>query len=471
MRPFSLIVLLVLALVSVPALAQTYDWRVCEGRAGPLGPELSNCRPLEGRIDPQGREIWITAHVPASSLNQGDVLRITGTASSEAWLDGVFLGANGRPGDSARSENPGRYEVEYPLPRQAAGREGVEITLRLSSFHGGARLAQPMSAVRIVPARDALMRAQTAVNLALVGILLASTFGFGVIHRLRQTRSSLLLTGMAATSAMLAALEALPFLLHYTYPFHLWRLIGLWLLTVAFSALLVIYCTRGLGPPVRRRLTGGAAIAAAAVGSLASFDLKILGTLGVAVVVAVTARALGPRRRLSRGVWVYLGSAILLALLSLAFFAELFHLLLIASLLVPMLMLQVTRVAREDLSRERAFARAASPPDRLAVTAGRRVTLVTVSDIVAIRGADDYVEVALLDGRRLLHTGRLDHLEAELPSMFMRVHRSVIANLQYAEGLDREGGNWRLMLRACGSVRVSRARVGEIRSALLPASC
>lgn len=470
MRLFSLIVLLVLPLLSAPAVAQTYDWNVCEGRAGPSGPELSSCRPLEGRVDPQGREIWITARVPASSIDQGDVLRITGTASSEAWLDDVFIGANGRPGTSARTEIPGRYEVEYPLPRHAGGLEGAEITLRLSSFHGGARLAQPMSAIKIVPARDALMRAQIAVNLALVGILLASTFGFGVIHRLRRTRSSLLLTGMAATSAMLAALEALPFLVHYAYPFHLWRLIGLWLLTVAFSTLMVLYCTLGLKNPIRHRLMWGAALAAGAVGSAASFDLKILGTLGVAVVVAVAARAVGPRRRLSWSVRLYLGSALLLALLSLAFFAELFHLLLIASLLVPMLMLQVARVARDDLSRERAFARAASPPDRLAVTAGRRVTLVTISDIVAIRGADDYVEVVLLDGRRLLHAGRLDHLEAELPSTFVRIHRSVIANLHYAEGLDRDGGNWRLMLRACGAVRVSRARVGDVRSALLPAS-
>lgn len=87
-----------------------------------------------------------------------------------------------------------------------------------------------------------------------------------------------------------------------------------------------------------------------------------------------------------------------------------------------MLVPNVTRVARDDLTREQAFAKAASPPDRLAVTAGRRVTIVTVSDIAVIRGADDYVEVVLLDGCCLLHTARLDHMEAELPSTFVRAH-------------------------------------------------
>ena len=45
-----------------------------------------------------------------------------------------------------------------------------------------------------------------------------------------------------------------------------------------------------------------------------------------------------------------------------------------------------------------------------------------------------------------------------------------IANLQHAEGLDRDGSSWRLLVRSYGPVRISRARVAEIRSALLPAS-
>lgn len=468
MRILSLIFLLAQSLLAAPAVVQTHDWDVCEGSVGRSGPVLTDCRPMAGRIDPQGREIWITTTVSPPAVRQGQVLRITGVASSKAWLNDVFLGANGRPGDDARSERPGRYEVEFPIPPSAWGAEGSVITLRLSSFHAGARLAQPIGAIKVVSARDALLRSQFAVNLALLGVLVASAFGFGVIHRLRRTRSSLLLMGMAASAALLAGLEALPFLFDYAYPFHIWRLTGLWLLTIVFSALLVTYCTTTLGRRIRQRVMWTAAIAAGLVGGVASYDLKILGTLAVAVAVAIAAWAFGPRPRLSRGAWLYLASAFILALASLAFFAEVFHLLLIASLLVPMLMLQVTRLARDDLSRERALAKAASPPDRLAVTTGRRVTLVAVSDVVAICGADDYVEVALLDGRRLLHASRLDHLETELPSTFVRVHRSAIANLAHAEGLDRDGANWRLLLRSYGPVRVSRARAGEIRSALLP---
>jgi len=469
MRALSLILLLAQSLIAAPALAQTYDWQVCEGAPGRSGPVLSDCRPLKSHVDPQGREIWITATVVSPTVVQGQVLRITGVASSEAWLNDVFLGANGRPGGDARSERPGRYEAEFAIPPSAWGSKRSVLTLRLSSFHAGARLARPIGAIKVVPARDALLRSQIAVNLTLVGVLAASAFGFGVIHRLRRTTSSLLLMGMAACAALLAVVEALPFLLDYAYPLHIWRLAGLWLLTVAFAGLLVVYATRGVRHPIRLRLRWIAAIAVGLAGMFASYDLKILGTLAAAVGVALAAWAFGPRRRISPGARLYLASAISLAAASLAFFAEVFHLLLIASLLVPMLMLHVTRLARDDLSRERALARAASPPDRLAVTTGRRVTLVELSDVVAICGADDYVEVALLDGRRLLHASRLDHLQSELPSTFIRVHRSAIANLQHAEGLNREGSNWRLLVRSYGPVRVSRARIAEIRSALLPA--
>ena len=177
MRALSLILLLAQSLIATPALAQTYAWQVCEGTLGRSGPVLSDCRPLIGHIDPQGRDLWITTTAPPPAVAQGQVLRITGVASSEAWLNDVFLGANGRPGGDGPSERPGRYEVEFAIPPSAWGPERSVLTLRLSSFHAGARLAQPIGAIKVVPARDGLLRSQIAVNLTLVGMLAASAFG------------------------------------------------------------------------------------------------------------------------------------------------------------------------------------------------------------------------------------------------------------------------------------------------------
>lgn len=467
MRLSCLIAALLLLLVSVPAAAQTHAWEVCEGSRGPSAPKLSGCRPVEGPIDPQGREIWITTRVDAPPDMSDHVLRITGTASSESWLNDAYLGSNGRPGDDARSEVPGRYDVEHHISPSAWRAGDNVVSIRLSSFHARARLTQPMGAIKIAPRRDVLLRNQIAVNLVLLGLLMASAFGFGVIHRLRRTTSSLLLTGMATAAALLALLEALPFVFAYSYPFHIWRLTGQWLLTAGFSFLLVAYSSVGLPTRTRPRLVWLTVVGVATMGGMATADLKTIGTLGFAVVVACMARGLAPRRAPSREAWLYLAAVLGLAAASLAFFAELVHLLLIASLLLPMLMLRVARLGRDDLLREQALAEAASAPDRLAVTTGRRVMLVPVSDIAAIQGADDYVELVLVDGRRLLHTARLDHLETRLPPTFVRVHRSTIANLAHAEALERDGDASMLKLRTAGPLRVSRSRVAHIRAALL----
>src|SRR4051812_13489333 len=126
---------LLAALLVIGATAAAADggrligrWSVCDGAPGAPTPRLTNCRPLTGRIDPQGRELWLRAPVrPRTAREDGPTaLYIFGAASSEAWFNGVRLGANGAPGPTAVQERPGRYEAELPIPSalwRAAGGE------------------------------------------------------------------------------------------------------------------------------------------------------------------------------------------------------------------------------------------------------------------------------------------------------------------------------------------------------------
>jgi DNA-binding LytR/AlgR family response regulator len=91
---------------------------------------------------------------------------------------------------------------------------------------------------------------------------------------------------------------------------------------------------------------------------------------------------------------------------------------------------------------------------------------VALSDILAVVGADDYVELRLVGGRSLLHAARLDGLAAELPDNFLRVHRSVIANLVHVQRLERDGGRWRLQMSEGEPLNVSRSRQADLRAAL-----
>lgn len=461
-----LLLFLLLPLLPGVAHARGTVWETCAGSLRATAPEVSACRVLGGPIDPQGREMWIRAEVPRPETTTGAALRIVGVASSQAWLNGVPLGANGTPGFSASSERPGLYEVDYGIPSAAWRPTGNVMVVRLSSFHGGLRLAAPMSQVSIEALRPKPLAVSTALALALGGALLAAAFGFGVIHALRHTGSSLMLAGMAGTAAAQALVESLRSLVTYPYPLHVWRLSAIWLLAATFSLLLVLFVARRFHNGGNRGLI---LLSAGAIGLTffaPGFDLKTVGALLVGLGMSCGVLGLAWRDVRARWVLAYLVAFIFLALAAPTTFVDFSYFLFAASLLLPLLMLEVVRLGRNDRLREEAFASAATPADKVAVVTAGRVELVSIADIVAITGADDYVELHLSDGRRLLHSARLDRLGDQLPEEFLRIHRSSIANLAYAEALERHGRKWRLALRGVDPLAVSGPRLVSLRATM-----
>ncbi|KPF75238.1 hypothetical protein IP78_13755 [Brevundimonas sp. AAP58] len=460
--------LLSLSLILLPGMAhsQGMAWEICTGSLRATSPEISECRPLDGPIDPQGREIWIRAEVPRLQTTTGATLRLVGVASSETWLNGVRLGTNGMPGFDATTERPGLYEVAYGIPSEAWRPVGNVIIVRLSSFHGGMRLSAPIGRISLETQRRAPMSVSTAVTLALGGALLAAAFGFTVIHALRRTSSSLVLAGMAGTAAAQALVESLRAFVAYPYPLHVWRLGAIWVLAATFALLLVVFIAHRF----RRRTTPTLILSAAMAIGLTSlapgFDLKTVGALLVGLGLSCGVLAFALRDVRARWTLAYLTIFIILALAAPATFVDFSHFLFAAQLLLPLLMLEVVRLGRDDRQREEALTRAATPADRIAVVAAGRVELVLISDIVAITGADDYVELHLSSGRRLLHAARLDRLGERLPDHFVRIHRSSIANLAYAEALERLERKWCLTLSGVKPLTVSGPRLAGLRASI-----
>lgn len=450
------------------AEAQDLPWEVCRGVDGPGGPVLSDCRPIDGEIDPQGRELWIRSVVPAPADEQPRALYVAGMASSQAWLNGEPLGANGRPGASAAEEISGRYQVAFPIRDSVWRPDGNELVVRLSSFHGRLRLDYPVAALFVgpwpLPSRAPLL----AIVFAAAGALLAAAFGFGVIHAIRRTGSSLTLAAIAGVAALQAGAESIRPLFPYAYPLHVWRLGAIWALAAAFALLLVFYVASRFWPGARRPVMGLALVAVGATALAPGFDLKTGLALLAGATIAAAAAAAGVRARRpgARPTLAYLALFLAVGLLLPDWLLDLNYFLLAAGLVLPLLMAEVIRLGREDRGREAALTRAAAQPDRLIVASARGVELVPIADIAAVVGADDYVELRLTGGRRLLHAARLDRLETELPPGFVRIHRSAIANLAQAQRLNRDGGRWRLVLNGGETLPISRARLAGVRDAL-----
>lgn len=463
------LLLLTIVLTSLPtALRAQDDWQLCRGASGAAAPVLSDCRPVDGALDPQGRELWVrsAAHRPAG--DDPAALYIVGVASSEVWFNGERLGANGRPGSTARAETPGRYQMAFPIPERLWRPGENSVVVHMSSFHGAVRLDHPIAGMLIAAYPWPSPTAMLAAAFVAAGALFAAAFGFGVIHGLRRTGSSLTLAALAAVAGLQAVLESLRHLIPYAYPFHGPRLVGIWMLSAAFAVLLVHYVSTRFQPRARRLLLGLTTVAVAATWFAPGFDLKTWLALMAGVGLSGVAAAVGVRRRLpgARPTLAWLAAFLAVGALFPEWLVDLSYFLFAAGLLLPLLMAEVVRLGRDDQAREAALTRAAAAPDCLTVVSAKRVERVPLADIVAVVGADDYVELRLVDGRRLLHAARLDKLEAELPSAFLRSHRSVIVHLLHARALERDGDRARLLMRDGDPLPISRNRLAAVRDAL-----
>jgi hypothetical protein len=467
MRRLLVIVFLLLG-VAGAAQARQPAWDVCRGVVAAGAPSLTDCRPLAGKIDPQGRELWLRAAIPPRAPGGPKAVFAIGAASSEVWFNGVRLGANGQPGPTPRAERPGRYHAELPIPDALWRPSGNELVVRMSAHHVGLTFASPIGWLGIGAVKQPSLLPLLAVTFVAAGALAASAFGFAAIWAMRRTGSSLALAALSGVAALQALVETLRHLWRYDYPVHAWRMVAIWLLALAFAFLLVSWAGSRFQPRRRALLLATAAVVLPLTWFVPGFDIKtgvalLLGVAlaGVAALGGVIGRLPGARPTLA-----WLGLFLALGLLQPFWLLDVSFFVLAAALVLPLLIAEVVRLGRDDTAREAALTRAASRPDRLTVASARGVQLVPIPEILAIVGADDYVELRLAGGRSLLHAARLDRLEAQLPPSFLRIHRSAIANLAHVQRLEREGGRWRLHLSEGPPLPVSRARLPAVRDAL-----
>ncbi|HEY3756089.1 MAG TPA: LytTR family DNA-binding domain-containing protein [Opitutaceae bacterium] len=121
---------------------------------------------------------------------------------------------------------------------------------------------------------------------------------------------------------------------------------------------------------------------------------------------------------------------------------------------------------------ERALARVNAPAGRSAHAATRlavrkhgRVELVAVEDILYVEGSDKYSELVLTNGRRELHDKNLSRLEAVLPAIFERTHKSYLVRMNAVVRLYAlEGSRYELELGNGVRLPVGRTRYSALRA-------
>lgn len=103
-------------------------------------------------------------------------------------------------------------------------------------------------------------------------------------------------------------------------------------------------------------------------------------------------------------------------------------------------------------------------PDRLAIKDGSSITFVPVRDIDWIDAAGDYMCVHVQGQTHIMRT-TMKELEAKLdPSIFQRVHRSTIVNLERVEKVSSHiNGEFHLTLSCGTSLKMSRSYKDKVK--------
>lgn len=101
----------------------------------------------------------------------------------------------------------------------------------------------------------------------------------------------------------------------------------------------------------------------------------------------------------------------------------------------------------------------------LAIKKQGKIQLISVDQVLYVKGANVYSEVYLMNGQKELSSKSLDTLFQLLPAHFARIHKSYIANMLHAkEVLIHPGGKYELNLLAGLSIPLGRTRYKAIKA-------
>lgn len=440
-------------------------------------------------INPQNDFIWVRSVIDLEETKgpngQPFSLYISGKMSSEVYLNGVFVGANGRPGEDRAREVVGKMDVEFYPPQDLFQLGRNEVVFRASAHHGFIHLHRPLHIIGIAPSGLYANPTSHRFDLSLVtlGLFLLGSMYFGVMALIgtSPTRSATLSLICVFAGGQLVS-EVLRTLVAYTYPIHDLRLLAIAAFSMAFGLSVAFHIFRSfMTRGAWRVILVLAGLSLICVLVTNGFDYKSLIAMTVPLTGALIATGYWTFRARPRAFIYFL--ALLTFLLAIALFRGLFldtvFFLLVAFFLLILFLEQALTLAEEERERRSEEARANRLEQALAaieerdethyinVKSAGKIERVSTNQIVHCKGAGGYSELALSDGRTLLHAVTLNDLEQTLPATFLRVHRSYLVNVTFIESLTRtSAGTGTLLLSQGFEVPVSRRVMPSVREAL-----
>ena len=446
-------------------------------------------------IDPQNNSIWVKAklNVPEKTLSDSQpyAIYIFGKTSSRVYFNGVYLGQNGTPSQLAEDEYVGRMDVNFYIPSSLLKQTSNELVLHLSSHHGTLHLSSPIHYIGLGTFSLPLHMAWRNALLSFIplGALILGALYFAVASfSPHKRRNNILFFMMALLASCQLFAEISRQITSYSYPFHDIRLIVITGLSMSFGICLWIYnINKFMSKNKFIWILVGLLLTLIAVIGLPGFDIKTAIAVLIPSFFSTLLIAFQAFKYRTKALWI--NSVIfLLFTLTIIITLERFHDTLFYYIITCILFFLFVQQARE-LNKEQAKRKAEEQqvaklqfkldqntqklvPHKLKVASAGKMELVSSDTITYCQAAGDYVDIYFEEQKHVLYSGNLKELEGQLPSTFLRVHRSYIVNADFITSLENpnsttdKAGTWNgfLLLNGGEKVPVSRRIMPTVRS-------
>jgi len=490
---------LLLAALLPSSAAQALSWIdidsviVCPAKADDIKPPnfLSpQCKTINAvDINPQNDLIWVKANIQLDRIvgpgGEPLALFVSGKMASDVYLNGKFVGRNGRPGKDSTTEKPGKMDATLYPPQTLFKKGDNELILKVSSHHGYLTLQNPVHIIAIGASgsiTDERLRHYWP-SLLTLGLFLLGALYFGITGLIGPSREKALtfcLICIFAAGQLLA--EVYRGIVGYSYPAHDIRLI------------LITFCSAGFGLAVTYHVLTSfirkhlgiilaviATITAIGLFWVEGFDGKSLWAMLFPLAASLIATGIWSYQRWPRAFVYFLILLVFVAaiLTFRSLFLDVVFFYLVAVFLLFLFVEQGFTLAQE--AREHAIEAARANRLELALEQARerdvaseinvksagKMERISTDQIGHCRGASGYAEIILLDGREILHSATLAEMEETLPTTFLRVHRSYLVNTAYVKSLERDpSGTGTLFMTDGSDIPVSRRILPQVRQAL-----
>ncbi|KID56614.1 hypothetical protein JF50_11820 [Pseudoalteromonas luteoviolacea] len=437
------------------------------------------------KVEPTSKLIWIGTSFDLDLPKLTDKplgLFFSAKASGEFYLNGQLIGSNGTPSLTKEGEIEGVMDTVIYVPKELIKKRQNEWVVKLSAHHSRHTMSNFISFAiftQYESPQDIVLRNYLPSFVPLGVLFIGFVFSCALAALQSKRQRNVLLPIFALLVALQLLVEVSRGLISYEYSFQDTRLLAILLLSILSGQCLLLYTIRSFvrqGQWIWFALSMSFTLVIVYFGATIEDKTVLAFQIPAGICLLIT----GYESYRKHALAIQHATAFFVFSVAIAAkpnaFLDIYYYYFVAFLLVFFSIQHAVAYKVEKSQKLLAQANAQrlqhaldeykeqQQPSKIKLNLSGKIEWVSSDLICFVKGARDYVEITLSDGRCLLHNEGLAIMEDKLPATFLRVHRSYIANKHFIQSLEKlSSGGGNLSLTTGDSLPVSRRIMPKVK--------